>query len=47
MKFTQYMPLLMTIESAAAAIVYFHAGQPVKGVYWTASCVITLCWMFL
>jgi len=47
MKHTEALPLLMTIESAAAAIVYFAAGQPIKGVYWTAPAVIFACWMFL
>lgn len=47
MKYTAILPLIMAIESAAGAGVYFWAHQWLKGVYWTASTVICVVWMFL
>jgi hypothetical protein len=47
MKYTAYLPLLMAIESAIGSAVFFYAGQPLKGVYWFASTVICVVWMWL
>lgn len=36
-------PAVMILLDVAAALVYFAAGDPKRGVYWIAAAVLTTC----
>lgn len=47
MKPSAVMPAIMGVESLAAAVVCFFAGEYAKSVYWLAASVINLVWVWL